>query len=337
MHQAGENRSFTGRAQARLSQLMGVEHAILVNSGTSALIVALKAAGIGPGDEVLVPAYTWVSTASAVLFVGAVPILVEIDESLTIDPDDLERKITRFSKAVVPVHMLNLVCDMERITDIAQRYNLVIVEDACQAAGAIYKGRRVGSIGHIGVFSFNHYKNLTSGEGGAVITRDSSLFRRATIYYDIGSFSKCYSDANLDFVGCNHRVSELTSAVLFAQLGKLDKHLARLRKRRRKNIDRFLATSGARLSPHHDPQSAVGLTFIFDSPEEARDYASRHPAITRISDINRHNYVSWLPVLQHCRADPRTDPFRSAGREIAYTRDACTKTLDILAKTCVIA
>jgi dTDP-4-amino-4,6-dideoxygalactose transaminase len=170
MHHAGETRSFTGRAQARLARMMGVEHALLVNSGTSALIVALKAAGVGPGDEVLVPAYTWVSTASAPLALGAVPILVEVDESLTMDPEDLERKITRFSKAVIPVHMLNLVCDMDRIMTVADRHGLTVIEDACQAVGVSYKGRRVGSIGHLGAFSFNHYKNVTSGEGGAVIT-----------------------------------------------------------------------------------------------------------------------------------------------------------------------
>lgn len=337
MHHAGETRSFTGRAQARLARMMGVEHALLVNSGTSALIVALRAAGVGPGDEVLVPAYTWVSTASAPLFLGALPILVDIDESLTMDPADLERKITPFSKAVIPVHMLNLVCDMDSIMAIATRHGLAVIEDACQAVGVTYKGRRAGSIGHLGVFSFNHYKNVTSGEGGAVITNDGQLMRRAEVYHDIGTFSADYSETDWDFVGCNQRVSELTSAVLLAQFGRLDKDLQKRRHRRERSINRFLPSSAGKISLHHDPDAAVGLTLTFGSSEEAREFASRHRTVTRIGDIKRHDYVSWLPVLQHCGADPRTDPFRSARREITYSADMCARTTEILSRTCLVA
>jgi dTDP-4-amino-4,6-dideoxygalactose transaminase len=337
MHHAGETRTFTGRAQARLQHMMGVEHALLVNSGTSALIVALKAAGVGPGDEVLVPAYTWVSTASAPLFLGAIPILVDIDESLTMDPIDLERKVTPFSKAVIPVHMLNLVCDMDRIMAIATRHGLAVVEDACQAVGVSYKGRRVGSIGHLGAFSFNHYKNVTSGEGGAVITNDSQLMRRAEVYHDVGSFSAEYSASDWDFVGCNQRVSELTSAVLLGQFGRLDKDLRRRRQKRLRNIERYVLASGGKISPHHDPDAAIGLTVTFESPEEAKEFSSQHSAVTRIGDIKRHDYVSWLPVLQHCRADGRTDPFRSARREISYSADMCVRTTEILSRSCLVA
>lgn len=337
MHHAGETQSFTGRAQARLARMMGVDHALLVNSGTSALIVALKAAGIGPGDEVLVPAYTWVSTASAPLFLGAIPILVEIDESLTMDPADLERKITPFSKAIIPVHMLNLVCDMDRIMAIATRHALTVVEDACQAVGVSYKGRRAGSIGHLGAFSFNHYKNVTSGEGGAVITNESHLMRRAEVYHDIGTFSGDYSATDWDFIGCNQRVSELTSAVLLAQINRLDKDLQKRKRRRERNINCLVPTSGGSISPHHDPDAAIGLTLTFETAGEAKTFASRHPAVARIGDIKRHDYVSWLPVLQRCRADPRTDPFRLARREINYSADMCTRTTEILSRTCLVA
>ncbi|WP_338503448.1 DegT/DnrJ/EryC1/StrS family aminotransferase [Sphingomonas kaistensis] len=337
MHHAGETRSFTGRAQARLAQMMGVEQALLVNSGTSALIVALKAAGIGPGDEVLVPAYTWVSTASAPLFLGAIPILVDIDESLTMDPADLERKITPFSKAIIPVHMLNLVCDMDSIMAIATRHGLAVIEDACQAVGVTYKGRRAGSIGHLGAFSFNHYKNVTSGEGGAVITNDGHLMRRAEVYHDIGTFSADYSVQDWDFVGCNQRVSELTSAVLLAQFGRLDKDLQNRRRRRARNIDRLLPLSGAKVSPHHDPDAAVGLTLTFENSQDAKEFAAQHSAVTRIGDIKRHDYVSWLPVLQHCGADPRTNPLLSAQRKVTYSADMCARTIDILSRTCLVA
>ena len=139
---AAGSRGATSRFEARLSERLEVKHVLTVNSGTSALISALVAAGIGPGDEVLVPAYTWVATAIAPLAVGAVPVLVDIDESLTMDPQDIERKITRNTRAIIPVHMRNLVCDMDAIMAIAKRRRLFVLEDACQAVGVRYKGDR---------------------------------------------------------------------------------------------------------------------------------------------------------------------------------------------------
>src|SRR3981081_1659118 len=146
----GGETGFTTRFETKLQEKLGVKHVLTVNSGTSALIAALAAAGIGPGDEGLVPAYTWVSTAIAPLAVGAVPILVDINESLTIDPDDIRRKITPYTRAIIPVHMLNLVCDMDAVCAIAKQFKLKIIEDACQAVGATYRGRRVGTIGEAG-------------------------------------------------------------------------------------------------------------------------------------------------------------------------------------------
>ena len=292
---------------------------------------------MGPGDEVLIPAYTWVSTAIAPLAVGAIPILVDIDESLTLDVDDLRRKLSPYSRAVIPVHMLNLVCDMDAIGRLAAEHGLAVIEDACQAVGVTYKGRRVGSLGDIGAFSFNHYKNMSSGEGGAVLTNNPDLFDRARTFHDIGSFSGAYADRLLDFVGGNLRVSELTGAVLHAQLSRLDGFLDKRRRQRWRAIDRLAPFDGARLSPHHDPASAVGLTVTFDDPREAQRFAARHREVVRISDIGRHDYASWLPVLQHCRADPRTDPFRHAPREVRYAPDMCSATLGILARSCLVS
>ena len=335
MQSAGNNRSFTARFQTALATKMGVKHALAVNSGTSGLIAALVAAGIGPGDEVLIPAYTWVSTAIAPLAVGAIPILVEIDETLTIDVADLERKITPFTKAIIPVHMVNHVCCMDEIMMVAARHKLIVIEDACQAVGVSYKGRRVGSIGDFGVFSFNHYKNISSGEGGALLTNNAYFHERATVYHDIGSYYEEYRNGVFDFVGCNLRVSELTGAVLHAQLSKLDKHLTRLKRMRRK----YLLSSkfaGTRPSPHHDVQNAVGLTFVFDTPEEATRFAQKNRNVVVISDIKKYDYLSWLPVLERCRDDPRKDPYLSAKRDIQYSPEMCATTLGILSRTCLV-
>ena len=133
------------------------------------------------------PAYTWMATAAAPVMVGAVPVLVDIDESLTIDPADIERKITPYTRAIMPVHMLNLPCNMDAIMAIAKKRKLLVIEDACQAVGVRYKDRYCGAIGDAGAFSFNAYKNINIGEGGAVITNDDRIFARARKYHDLGS------------------------------------------------------------------------------------------------------------------------------------------------------
>lgn len=335
MQSEDDGRSFTSRFQTALASKMGVKHALILNSGTSGLITALAAAGIGPGDEVLIPAYTWVSTAIAPLAVGAIPILVDIDETLTIDPEDLERKVTPYSKAIIPVHMVNQVCCMDTIMEIAKRHELIVVEDACQAVGVTYKGRRVGSIGDFGVFSFNHYKNISSGEGGAILTNNSGFFDRANVYHDVGSHFVKFIENSYDFTGSNLRVSDLTGAVLHAQLGKLDGHLAHLRRVRAKKLNsaRF---AGLKPSPHHDVQDAVGLTFLFDSAEEANRCASKNRDVVVIADIKKYDYLNWLPVLENCRDDPRKDPFRLTKRPIKYLPGMCSRTTDLLSRSCLV-
>lgn len=335
MHSASDNRSFTARFQTALAAKMGVKHALAVNSGTSGLIAALVAAGIGPGDEVLIPAYTWVSTAIAPLAVGAIPILVDIDETLTMDVVDLERKITPFTRAIIPVHMVNHVCCMDEIMALATRHNLIVIEDACQAVGVTYKGRRVGSIGDFGVFSFNHYKNMSAGEGGALLTNNTVFYNRAKVFHDVGTYYNEYRSDSFDFVGCNLRVSELTGAVLHAQLGKLDNHLQRLRRIRK----RYLKSSkfaDIQPSPHHDVKNAVGLTYLFSSPEEATSFAKKNRNVVVIFDIKKYDYLSWLPVLSGCREDPRKNPYLFAKRNFEYSPEMCSITLDILSRSCLV-
>lgn len=266
---------FTRRFEAQLREKLGVKYVLAVNSGTSALIAALVGAGIGPGDEVLVPAYTWISTAIAPLAVGAVPVLVDINESLTIDPEDIKRKITRYTKAILPVHMVNLVCDMDAIMAIAKQFNLKVIEDACQAVGVSYRGRRVGTIGEAGAFSFNQHKNLTAGEGGAVLTNDDRIFSRARMYHDAGTHTRKleFEDNAPVFAGVNFKVSELTGAVLYAQLPRLDPLLQRLRIRRAIMIKYLSRSPKLRISPHNDPSSAAGLSVIFERSEDAKAFA----------------------------------------------------------------
>jgi dTDP-4-amino-4,6-dideoxygalactose transaminase len=328
----------TSRFEARLKEKLDVKHVLTVNSGTSALISALVAAGIGPGDEVLVPAYTWVSTAIAPLAVGAVPVLVDIDESLTIDPEDIERKITPYTKAILPVHMRNLVCDMDAIMAIAKRRRLTVIEDACQAVGVRYKGRCVGTFGEAGAFSFNHHKNLNAGEGGAVLTNDDRIFTRARMYHDVGSYTREHEFEGNEpiFAGVNFRVSELTGAVLLAQLSRLDPLIHRLRKRRDVMMAHLSGSKKLRISPHHDPANAVGLSVIFERAQDAKEFAA-HRGVERLIDTGRHVYTNWEPILAQRTFHARMDPYRWANREIAYSAEMCRKTLDILERTCYVA
>lgn len=336
----GGGRSEVARFEDELRSSIGTERALAVNSGTSALTAALVGAGIGPGDEVLVPAFTWVSTAAAPLAVGAVPVLVEVDESLTLDPVDLERKITASTRAVIPVHMLNLVCDMDTIMAVAGEHDLVVIEDACQAVGVTYRGRRVGSIGHVGCFSFNQHKNIRSGEGGAVLTSDLTLAERASMYHDVGSYERpgfAGDDAEL-IVGVNLRMPELAAAVLRPQLAALDARLARRRRHRRIMVAALhdtLGTGRARLVPHHDPDAAAGLAVAFAEEADAVAFAARH-GVHRLADTGRHVYTNWRSVRARNPQHPRMDPYTWAARDVDHGPDACPQTLGILARTCAI-
>ena len=173
--------SETAQLEKEYARFVGTRYALAVNSGTSALICALVAAGIGPGDEVLIPAYTWVATAGAVVSIGAVPVLCEIDESLTIDPEDMEKRITPYTKAVIVVHMRGMSCDMDRIMAVARAHDLRVIEDVAQANGGSYKGRRLGSFGDVGCFSLQQSKVITTGEGGMVVTDSEEIWQRAVI------------------------------------------------------------------------------------------------------------------------------------------------------------
>ena len=333
--------SETQQFETALRETVGARHALAVNSGTSALICALVGAGVGPGDEVLVPAYTWVSTAAAPLAVGAVPVLVEMDASLTIDPVDIKRKITPRTKAIIPVHMLNLVCDMDSIMRLATDHDLVVIEDACQAVGVRYHGRRVGTIGHAGAFSFNQHKNIKSGEGGAVVTNDDRIYARAGMYHDVGSYTRdeqFETDEPL-FVG-----RELADARAFGG------HPAPATAPARRAVDRAPRSSRIRAQdlggPFTAPPSpsvrttiptqAVGLTVSFDDPEEAAAFASAR-GVSRLIDTGRHVYTNWQSIISRRTAHPGLDPYKWAEHDGAeITADTCPQTLEVLARTCNI-
>lgn len=217
------SKSPVAQFEALFAQKTGAKYVLAVNSGTSALISGLVGIGVSHGDEVLVPAYTYIATAAAVLALGAFPVIVEIDGSLTMDPDDLERKITPRTKAVIPVHMRGTPCNMARIVEIAERRGIAVLEDCAQANGATFRGKSVGTFGDAGAFSLQHFKIITAGEGGVVIANRKEVFDRAAIYHDSAYAFWMEGQAENDqavqdwrkicFTGENYRQSELHGAV----------------------------------------------------------------------------------------------------------------------------
>jgi dTDP-4-amino-4,6-dideoxygalactose transaminase len=328
---------FVDEFESQLARHTGVKHALTVTSGTGALICALAAAGIGPGDEVLVPAYTWFATAAAVVIVGAVPVLVDIDDTLTMDPTDLEQKLSPFSKAIIPVHMVNLPCDMDAIMAIARKHRLVVIEDACQAVGVRYKDEFCGAIGDMGAFSFNKAKNINIGEGGAVLTNHEQLFARALNFHDLGQFARNRANQSNEapFIGMNMKATEIQGAMLSVQLAKLKPMMTR--RRRRFDIMEPILARSTRFSPtpHNDKPNAVSLCVTFSNEAEATMFA-QHRGVTRLMDNSKHIYINWQALLTKRTFDPRMNPWQWARRDIEYDLDMCARTLDILGRSCRI-
>ena len=206
------------------AERMGSDYCQLVSSGTAALTVALASAGIGAGDEVIMPTFTFVASFESILALGAVPILVDIDDTLTLDPQAVEAAITPKTKCVMPVHMCGSMADLRALNSICKKHNLILLEDACQALGGTYEGKPLGSYGDLGCFSFDYVKTITCGEGGAVITNNEKYALHADHYQDHGHdhIGKDRGAETHPFLGYNFRISELNAAVGIAQLNKLD-------------------------------------------------------------------------------------------------------------------
>lgn len=210
------------------AEKMQTNHCQLVSSGTAALTMALTAAGVGAGDEVIMPTFTFVASFESIMMLGAVPVLVDIDDTLTLDPQAVEKAITPKTKCVMPVHMCGSMADLAALKAICDKHNLLLLEDACQAVGGSYAGKPLGSYGDLGCFSFDFVKTITCGEGGAVITNNKQYYIHADQYQDHGH-DHIGNDRGAEthpHLGYNFRISELNAAVGIAQLRKLDEFLA---------------------------------------------------------------------------------------------------------------
>lgn len=330
----------TENFEREMRELLKVDHAVAMTSGMAALTSSLIGMGIGPGDEVIVPAYTYIATAFAVLATGAMPVVAEIDESLMMDADDVEKKISPRTKVILPVHMMGYPVAMDKIMAVAKKYDLMVLEDSCQAVGGSYKGKRLGTIGDAGAYSFNFFKNITAGEGGAMLTNNKEIFERGLIYHDscaIAYFGDQMQDFSTEvFCGTEFRTNEITSAIMRVQLTRLEGILADLRRNKKLLME---ALSGYyNFIPSNDPdgECSSAITFKFDSPEQAKAICEKVSGLSIPAYVDKHVYCYWdVMFTKKGAAHPLMNPFNMQANKNAprFTKDMCKNSIDILACT----
>jgi 8-amino-3,8-dideoxy-alpha-D-manno-octulosonate transaminase len=337
------------RLEEEYTKYLKIKHCLAVSSCTAALITGLVAVGVEPGDEVIVPAYTFFASVAAIVAAKAIPIVCEVDRSLTMDPADLERKITSRTKAVIPVHMRGMPAKMDRIMAIANKHDLKVVEDVAQSNGGSFGGKKLGSFGDIGAFSFQYHKIITSGEGGIVATDGDQLYTRAQAYHDVAA---CWRKdrfappefAGEIFFGVNFRMSELHGAVALAQFRKLDSIVARMRKNRTRIEARMGGLKGVELREVTDRAGDTAVCLILYLPEAGvvREFveALQAEGVEASGIFNKgipdwHMYQHWTMLHGKMMYSKKGCPFNCPLCDPVpeYKPDACPQTAHWLGRS----
>ena len=326
------------------SKYLSIKHTALASSGTAALTAALVGLKIGPGDEVIVPAHTYMATAMSVLSVGAIPVIVDIDESLTINPKALDNACGPRTRAAIVVHMWGTTCNMNEIMRIAKKKNLFIIEDACQAVGGGYNKKMLATIGHVGAFSFNYYKNMTSGEGGAVVSNNEEIIERAKCAIDPCHFYwQGRKNSLKPFAANGSRASEFMGALLNVQLKRLPKMIKKMRAERDRILGstQYLSNMGINPSPLNSKKYDCGnyVFFKFNDKLDAEKFTSIFPAAIA-GKTGRHNYTEWDQILlKEGSFHQSMNPFKLSQNKkcrMKYNKDMCKSSLEILNRTIMI-
>lgn len=323
-----------------IQETLDVKHAHLVSSGTTALSTALMAAGIGAGDEVIVPPFTFVATYEAIMLAGAVPVVAEIDETLCLSPEGIEAAITPRTKAVNFVHMCGSGGYMDKIKAICDKHNIVLLEDACQATGATYQGQALGTIGQVGALSFDSVKTISCGEGGAVLTNSTEIYNYAHQFSDHGH-DHIGNDRGAEthpIMGTNYRISEMNAAVGVAQWKKLDRilEIQRRNKKALKDALKQYSEVSFRVLPDEAGDNAGFLSIML--PTEARTQEVN--AALKESGIagafywyvnNWHYYKNWTHIQN--LSSPAKLPIELVAERPDYTKVETPKSDDIMSRT----
>ena len=324
----GEGPGEVAAFEREFAALMDAKHALCLNAGSSALICGLIGAGVGEGDEVIVPGYTWNATPNAVLACRALPVLAEVDESLTLDPADAERRVTPRTKAIVPVHMRGAPAAMDELVAIAERHGLVLVEDVCQAAGATFRGRRLGTFGDAGAFSLQFNKIITTGEGGVMITDRDDLLDLALDVHDCAN-SVRRGTGLPKFPGWNFRASELTGAMARVQLARLDGLLARMRSNHARLAERVAELPGLELRRPNDEDGDAGIALVAFAADAAR-------ARDAVDALNAEGVLAmqiYSPDTPDLHVYPYWAPVLAAIEAAGHDAPGCPRTLELLERS----
>jgi dTDP-4-amino-4,6-dideoxygalactose transaminase len=333
--------------EAAARDFYGVKYALGVNSGTGALMTAMTALGVGPGSEVILPAFMWVATVGAVVQLNAIPVLCEVDDSFNMNPADLEKKITARTKLIVPIHMAGAPCDMNAIMAVAKKHNLAVLEDCAQCNGGEIHGQKVGTFGDMGIFSLQLNKNMTSGEGGLIITNDEKLFTRAFSAHDMGLIRVNGRLATPEpyavLWGQGRRMTELCGAVAGVQLKKLPKILAGMRNSK-KRIKELL--KGLTFRKLYDEAGDTGpfMILILDNETQAKKAVEQMKEqglhnVHRIADYGLHIYYNIPSLVNKIPVSPAGNPWnlKENGQSIyKYDKGACPASDALFARSVLI-
>jgi dTDP-4-amino-4,6-dideoxygalactose transaminase len=281
------------------------------------------------------------ATATAVVATGAIPVIVDIDASITLDPIALDKAVGPRTRAVIPVHMWGQICDMRRIKAVAKKHDLFLVEDCCQAIGGSYKGRMVGTFGDAGCYSFNFFKNMTCGEGGAVVSKTRAAHEKVVIHTDCCGYFWEGPSETPGFCGPSARVSEIEGAILREQLKRIPGLITSLRKNKARLIQE-IGDCGLTLSPRHSPDGECATSLYYQLPtiEQTTEFA-KLVGCGITGKTGRHTYNEWTPILaRRGHIHPALDPFKMAANKDCrsnYSPDMCPVSLDILNRTAMIS
>ncbi len=334
--------------ETALTTYLGTGYAIGAANGTAALRLGLTALGIGPGDEVIVPAATFIASVGAIIAARARPVFAEVDENMLLDPADLERCLTPLTRAIMPVHLGGKCADMDAIGAFARERGLYVIEDAAQACGSVHQGQPVGTIGDVGCFSFQLEKNITSGEGGAMVTDNAEWYRRATIYSDQGGqFWTSHAGVRDHFgqdpiVGENLRMNEIAGAILGSQLQKLPAILERIEVNTgvlRAGLEEYAPASLERRIPGRDDQSLWIIAYEKDGAAAARRIAALRAEGVPAGKIYGGQPVYAAPQILNQWTAARGCPFDCPTyfpEPIQYHMGMCPRSEELMARSVVI-
>jgi 8-amino-3,8-dideoxy-alpha-D-manno-octulosonate transaminase len=329
-------------------ELLGCRYAVAVANGTAALRTALAALGVGCGDEVIVPAFTFVATVNAVVSASAVPVFAEVDDTLGIEPVDLEAQITDRTAAIILVHLENIACDLDALLAVAARRNIPVIEDTAQSFGATYRGRALGTFGALGTFSLQQEKNITAGEGGLVVADDETRYLRAARFQDQGGqFVTSYASARGEeltepFAGENLRMGELAGAVAGVQLARLPGILAALRANKARIVDAVGTIDGLtrRRRPDPDGDGSSSITWFLPDALLAKRFATavRAEGVPCAQMYRGRPVYLNAGVLARRTASERGGPWACAEHptDRTYGPGLCPRTEELVARSVIV-